>query len=97
MDSAAVANDRNLFPVDEGQNVGFAYPRFGGSKAERLMKLDVSNGEHKKMKPKELKLTRRVRTLSPLCLCQTHSPRIARTQGKVLLVGKEEERRLATR
>jgi hypothetical protein len=97
MDNAAVANDRNLFPVDEGQNVGFAYPRFGGSEAERLLKLDGSNGEHKKMKPKELKLTPPEYEPFPL-VCQTHSPRIVRgTQGKVLLVGKEEERWLATR
>jgi hypothetical protein len=71
-DSAAVANDRNLFPVDEGQNVGFAYPRFGGSEAERLLKLDVSNGEHKKMKPKELKLTRPEYEPFPPCVFAKH-------------------------
>jgi hypothetical protein len=58
--------------VDEGQNVGFAYPRFGGSEAERLLKLDVSNGEHKKMKPKELKLTRPEYEPFPPCVFAKH-------------------------
>jgi hypothetical protein len=56
-DAAALIHDRQLHPIDHN-NPGFPYPRWDGSEAQRLLKMDMDTAEHKKMKPMVLNATR---------------------------------------
>jgi hypothetical protein len=50
--SAALAHDRLLFPAPAHNHRG--EPRWQGSEAERLLKLDVAEKKHQTMKPRQL-------------------------------------------
>ena len=51
-DFGAFQHDRAIFPV---KMVGeYGRPRWRGSDAERLLKIDIDQGRHKTMKPKEM-------------------------------------------
>ena len=73
-DRAALAHDQLVRP--RAANNPRGYPRWDGSEAERLLKIDVDGGEHQKMEPRKLRQKR---------------PRGPQSQGKTLLVGQEEE------
>jgi hypothetical protein len=51
-EDAALEHDRNLFPKSEFNQRG--QPRWEGSDAERLLKLDMDQGHHLLQKPREL-------------------------------------------
>lgn len=51
-DSAALAHDRQICPKAAYNHRG--EPRWEGSEAERLLRLDVDNDKHKTMQPKDL-------------------------------------------
>ena len=55
-DSIALAHDRRIFP--KPTHNGRGEPRWEGSDAERLLKLDIDEGKHKTMQPKELHQSR---------------------------------------
>ena len=55
-DSAALAHDRLHFPAPTHNHRG--EPRWQGSEAERLLKLDVGEKKHLTMEPRELHATR---------------------------------------
>jgi hypothetical protein len=55
-DSAALANDRSIHPKRAANHRG--EPRWEGSEAERLLRLDMDEGKHQRMKPRELYQTR---------------------------------------
>jgi hypothetical protein len=51
-EAEALEHDRNLFPLSEFDQRG--QPRWEGSDAERLLKLDMDEGYHSILKPREL-------------------------------------------
>lgn len=51
-DAAALARDRKIYPKAEHNHRG--EPRWEGSEAERLLRLDMDEGKHKIMKPIKL-------------------------------------------
>jgi hypothetical protein len=51
-DSKALAHDRRIYPKKEANEKG--EPRWEGSDAERLLKLDFDNGKHINVNPKDL-------------------------------------------
>ena len=52
LDQAALAHDRQLYPKATHNHRG--EPRWEGSEAEQLLRLDMDAGKHKIMKPQEL-------------------------------------------
>jgi len=58
VDSDALANDRLIFPEQVHNDAGRGYPKWGGSGAKALLKVDVDAGLHLMMKPSELRMTR---------------------------------------
>ena len=56
-DSAALAHDRRIHPKKATNHRG--EPRWEGSEAERLLKLDMDNKKHEVMKPKKLHQSRK--------------------------------------
>jgi hypothetical protein len=48
-DSAALAHDRHIYPKKTHNHRG--EPRWEGSEAERLLKLDIDKGKNKSLKP----------------------------------------------
>lgn len=56
LDSLALRHDRKSHPKPEKNNRG--EPRWEGSEAERLLKLDVDNGKHNTMTPQNLHKSR---------------------------------------
>jgi hypothetical protein len=65
-DEAALAHDRaqGLHPINPinpapaGLPALFSYPRWDASEAQRLLKIDVTEGKHNEMQPRELRETR---------------------------------------
>jgi hypothetical protein len=57
LDSLALQRDRKSHPKPEKNNRG--EPRWEGSEAERLLKLDVDNGKHNAMTPRNLHKSRK--------------------------------------
>jgi hypothetical protein len=55
-DSAALAHDRQIHPDATHNHRG--EPRWEGSEAERLLRLDMDEDKHKSMKPKNVFLSR---------------------------------------
>jgi hypothetical protein len=51
-DSAALARDRLIYPKKTHNHRG--EPRWEGSEAERLLRLDMDDGKHNRMKPMDL-------------------------------------------
>jgi hypothetical protein len=56
IDIAAVVHDWRLHPINM-DNPNFPYPRWDGSDAQRLLKIDVAAEKQKTQKPKDLRLT----------------------------------------
>jgi hypothetical protein len=56
-DSAGLAHDRRIYPKAAKNHRG--EPRWEGSEAERLLRQDMDEGNHKKMKPELLYNTRK--------------------------------------
>jgi hypothetical protein len=48
------------------------YPRWGGTVAEDLLKIDIDEGKHETMKPRELQATRPEYSLYPLKVFRDH-------------------------
>jgi hypothetical protein len=55
-DSTALANDRRIHPKKALNHRG--EPRWEGSEAERLLRLDMDEEKHRTLKPRELYMTR---------------------------------------
>jgi hypothetical protein len=53
--TASLHHDRQLYPKQEFNNQNM--PRWQGSLAEALLKIDLENGKHLEMKPSELYIT----------------------------------------
>jgi len=68
---AALAHDL-LLPPRAATDPRGSYPRWDGSKAQRLLKLDIDSGEHKKMKPEKLHATRTEYQDFPLKVFRDH-------------------------
>jgi hypothetical protein len=67
--------DEAAFLHDEALNLranNKPYPRWGGSVAERLLKIDIDTGKHKTMKPRELQTTQPEYSLYPLKVFRDH-------------------------
>jgi hypothetical protein len=77
--TVAVAHDRTLYPVRINQP-GFKYPRWNGSEAERLLKLDVNDGKNERMLPKQLHETRLAYQAFPLEVFRKHILQEARSR-----------------
>jgi hypothetical protein len=69
-EEAALAHDRALFPAPTHNHRG--EPRWDGSKAQRLLKQDVSNGLQKTMKPAQFHMTRPEFQVYPLAVFRGH-------------------------
>jgi hypothetical protein len=69
-DAAAVANDLRIHPVALETRRG--YPRWNGSSAERLLKLDMDEGKHQQMTTAELRATRPAFLLFPAKVFSDH-------------------------
>jgi len=86
-DSAALAHDRLIHPVAAHNHRG--EPRWEGSEAQRLLKVDMDNDMHKLMVPEALHHTRQVYMDYPLVVFRKHieqeeRARKLRAQCKVL-------------
>jgi hypothetical protein len=55
VDSQALAHDWSFHPIQRNDLPNFSYPRWGGSKAERLLKLNVNKEKHSRLQPQELR------------------------------------------
>ena len=67
--------DEAAFLHDEALNLrtnSKQYPRWGGTVAERLLKIDIKAGKHKTMKPRELQSTRLEYSPYPLKVFRDH-------------------------
>ena len=71
-DSAALAHDLLLHPHAATDPRGYPRSRWDGSKAQRLLKLDIDAGEHEKMKPEKLHATRTEYQDFPLKVFRDH-------------------------
>lgn len=70
-DDFAVAHDRRLHPVSINPP-GFSYPRWNGSEAERLLKIEVDNGSHARMPPRALHKTEGAYQCFPIGIFRNH-------------------------
>ena len=70
VDHAAVARDLQLHPPATHHSRG--YPRWAGSEAERLLQIDVENGIHTTLKPRELRATQEEYRAYPLDVFRMH-------------------------
>jgi hypothetical protein len=67
--------DEVAFLHDEALNLranNKPYPRWGGTVAEGLLKIDIDTGKHETMKPRELHATRPEYSLYPLKVFRDH-------------------------
>jgi hypothetical protein len=67
--------DEVAFLHDEALNLranNKPYPRWGGTVAEDLLKIDIDAGKHKNIKPRELQATRPEYSLYPLKVFRDH-------------------------
>jgi hypothetical protein len=70
VDSAAVAHDWEVHPIQK--NVLGVYPRWDGSEAQRLLKIDVQNGKNNAMAPCKLRMTREEYNSYPVDVFRKH-------------------------
>jgi hypothetical protein len=70
VDSAAVAHDWEIHPIRK--NALGAYPRWDGSEAQRLLKIDVKNGKNNTMAPCKLRMTREEYNSYPVDVFRKH-------------------------
>jgi len=70
-DEAALFNDRQLHPVDPVQ-AHRGYPRWAGSEAQRLLKVDIDNRVHETMQTRHFYQTRPEYQQSPLKVFRNH-------------------------
>ena len=70
-DKNGLLHDQNLYPFSS-RNSSFTYPRWEGSEAERKLKLDISLGRHKEVKPKVLQQSRDAYKVFPLEIFRKH-------------------------
>jgi hypothetical protein len=71
-DAAALAHDRTIHPVGPETAKGCGYPRWEGSDAQRLLKMDIDAGRNKEFKPKELHKSRMEYQAFPLHVFRDH-------------------------
>jgi hypothetical protein len=96
--------DEAAFLHDETLNLranNKPYPRWGGTVAERLLKIDIDAGKHNTMKPRELQATRPEYSPYPLKVFRDHvqQERRARCESsywlaRILEKKKEKEKRM---
>ena len=88
-DSAALAHNLQVRPLAANNPRG--YPRWDGSEAERLLKIDINGCMRSNMKPCILYQKKGVSRISTWGVSRSHLPRGPQSHGKPLLVSKEEE------
>ena len=74
VNNAAVIHDRKLCPpvINSRVTAVLPYPRWDGSESQRLLKLDVNDGMHKRMVPCKLRDTRNEYRFFPLDVLGKH-------------------------
>lgn len=93
VDSAGIEHDRRLHPINSNPP-GSSYPRWDGSAAQRLLKEDIEEGEHKQLQPRELRMTREEYQVFPLHVFRKHIHQEvrSRTETPYWLVKKQQKR-----
>jgi hypothetical protein len=79
-DSAALAHDRRIYPKKTYNHRG--EPRWEGSEAERLLKLDIDKGKNKSLKPIDLHQSRNEYKMYPLTVFRKHIDQEERRRKK---------------
>lgn len=69
-DKAALEHDRKLFPIKTHNHRG--EPRWDGSAAQSWLRVDVENGEHKRVAPRILHESREAYKVYPLKVFREH-------------------------
>jgi hypothetical protein len=72
VDNKALAHDQRLHPIQRIDPPNFSYPCWGGSEAERLLKLDVDKEKHSCLPPQELQKTKEQYQAVPLEVSRKH-------------------------
>jgi hypothetical protein len=73
VDNAAVVQAQLAHPsIRDDNQPGFSYPRWDGSRAQSLLKVDVEAGNHSLMRPQQLRLTRDEYAPFPLDVFRKH-------------------------
>ena len=84
VNNAAVIHDRKLCPpvINSRVTAVLPYPRWDGSESQRLLKLDVNDGMHKRMVPCKLRDTRDEYRFFPLDVLGKHIHQEVRSRRK---------------
>ena len=96
VDSNAVANDRRAHPKNNDGNALRSYPHWDGSEAQRLLKLDVDDGTHERLLPRELHQARVEYQAYPLDVFRKHIHQETRSRRETAywLVKKQQKKNL---
>ena len=96
VDEAAVAHDQRLYPINV-DNPSASYPRWGGSEASRLLKIDIDEELHLTKTPKQLRLYRDEYKAFPLDVFRKHIHQEVRSRLSTAywLVKQQAKRRAA--
>jgi len=96
VDSNAVANDCRAHPKNNDGNALYSYPRWDGLEAQRLLKLDVDDGTHERLLPREFHQARVEYQAYPLDVFWKHIHQETRSHRETAywLVKKQQKKTL---